>query len=37
MGDGLVERMNRSLLTLLHTHVEGGSLWEEHLQLLLFI
>ena len=37
MGDGLVERMNRSLLTLLRTHVEGGSLWEEHLQLLLFI
>ena len=37
MGDGLVERMNRSLLTLLRTYVEGESLWEEHLQLLLFI
>ena len=37
MGDGLVEHMNRSLLTLLRTYVEGESLWEEHLQLLLFI
>ena len=37
MGDGLVERMNRSLITLLRTYVEGESLWEEHLQLLLFI
>ena len=37
MGDGLVERMNRSLLTLLRTYVEGENLWEEHLQLLLFI
>ena len=37
MGDGLVERMNRSLLTLLRTHVEKDSQWEEHLQLLLFM
>lgn len=37
MGDGLVERMNRSLLTLLRTHVEKDSKWEEHLQLLLFM
>ena len=37
MGDGLVERMNRSLLTLLRTYVESENLWEEHLQLLLFV
>jgi len=35
MGDGLVERMNRSLLNPSHL-VEKDS-WEEHLQLLLFI
>ena len=34
MGDGLVERMNRSLLSLLRTYVERENLWEEHLQLL---
>ena len=37
MGDGLVERMNRSLLSLLRTYVERENLWEEHLQLLLFV
>jgi len=37
MGDGLVERMNRSLLTLIRTHVERDDQWEEHLQLLLFM
>ena len=36
MGDGLVERMNRSLLSLLHAFVEKEDSWEEHLQLLLF-
>ena len=34
MGDGLVERMNHSLLTLFRTYVEGENLWEKHLQLL---
>ena len=29
MGDGLVERMNRSLLSLLRTYVERESQWEE--------
>jgi len=37
MGDGLVERMNRSLLTLLRTYVERENDWERHLQLLLFV
>lgn len=37
MGDGLVERMNRSLLTLLRSHVERDRDWEEHLQILLFL
>lgn len=37
MGDGLVERMNRSLLTLLRSYVERERDWEEHLQLLLFL
>ena len=36
MGDGLVERMNRSLLSLLRTLTERQSDWEDHLQLLLF-
>ena len=39
MGDGLVERMNRSLLHdhLLRALVEKESDWEEHVQLLLFV
>ena len=37
MGDGLVEHMNRLLLSLLRTYVERENLWEDHLQLLLFI
>ena len=37
MGDGLVERMNRSLLHLLRALVEKESEWEEHVQLLLFV
>ena len=36
-GDGLVERMNRSLLNLLRTFVEKEGGWEQHLQLLLYI
>ena len=36
MGDGLVERMNRTLLSLLRTYTESHGDWEEHLQLLLF-
>ena len=36
MGDGLVERMNRSLLSLLCAFVEKEYSWEDHLQLLLF-
>ena len=36
MGDGLVEMMNRSLLTLLRTLVDEGNDWEDHLQLMLF-
>ena len=36
-GDGLVERMNRSLLNLLRTFVEKEGDWEQHLQLLLYI
>ena len=37
MGDGLVERMNRTLLSLLRTYTQQQGDWEEHLQLLLFI
>ena len=37
MGGGLVERMNRSLLMLIRSHVEKDNQWEEHLQLLLFM
>lgn len=37
MGDGLVERMNRSLLSLLRSHIDRDRDWEEHLQLLLFL
>ena len=36
MGNGLVERMNRSLLNLLRTFTLQGD-WEQHLQLLLYI
>ena len=36
-GDGLVERMNRSLLNLLLTFMEKEGDWEQHLQLLLYI
>ena len=36
MGDGLVKRMNRSLLTLLRTLADKGNDWEDQLQLLLF-
>ena len=36
MGDGLVERMNRSLLNLLRIFVQNEGDWE-HLQLLLYI
>ena len=36
IGDGLVERMNRSLLNLLRVFTESRHDWEEHLQLLLF-
>ena len=34
MGDGLVERMNRSLLGLLCFHTQREIDWKEHLQLL---
>ena len=34
MGNGLVERMNRSLLTLLRAYVDRVEDWEAHLQLL---
>ena len=37
MGDCLGECFNRSLLLLLQTYVERDDLWQEHLQLLLFI
>ena len=37
MGDGLVERMNRSLLNLLRTFSQKSSDWEDHLQLLMFV
>jgi len=36
MGDGLVERMNRTLLSLLRTYTHREGDWEEHLQLLLY-
>ena len=36
MGDGLVERMNRSILNLLRDLVDREEDWEEHLQLLLY-
>ena len=35
MGDGIEERMNRSLLTL-RTLVDEGNDWKDHIQLLLF-
>jgi len=37
MGDGLVERMNRSILNLLRGLVDKEEDWEEHLQLLLYL
>ena len=37
MEDGLVERMNRSLLNLQRTLVEKENDWEEHVQRLLFV
>ena len=37
MGDGLVERMNRTLLNLLRTHAQEDGDWEEHLQMLLHV
>ena len=37
MGDGLVERMNRSILSLLRSYVHREGDWEDHLQLLLFV
>ena len=36
MGDGLVERMYRSLLNLLQAYTDNRHDWEEYLQLLLF-
>jgi len=36
MCDGLSERMNQSLITLLRTLPNRGTDWEEHLQLFLF-
>ena len=36
MGDGLVEWINRTLLSLLHIYTESYGDWEEHFQLLLF-
>jgi len=36
LGDGLVERMNRSLLSLFRVFTDSRYDWEEHLQLLLF-
>ena len=37
MGDGLVERMSRTLLNLLLTSARNEGEWEEYLQLLLYI
>jgi len=37
MGDGLVERMNRSIINMLRGLVDKGGDWEEHLQLLLYL
>ena len=37
MGDGLVERMNRSLLNLLRAFAQKSSDWEDHLQLLMYV
>jgi len=37
MRDGLVERMNRTLLSLLRTYTQNEEDWEDHLQLLLYI
>ena len=37
MRDGLVNRMNRSLLSVLRTFVDREEDWEKHLQLFLFI
>ena len=37
MGNGLVERMNRSLLNLLRSYTEKEGDWEENLQLLLYM
>ena len=37
MGDGLVERMNRSILNMLRGLVDKEGDWEEHLQLLLYL
>ena len=37
MGDGLVERMNPSLLNLLRAFAQKSSDWEDHLQLLMFV
>ena len=36
-GNGLVERMNRSVLNLSCTFVQQEGDWEQHLQLLLYI
>jgi len=36
MGDGLVERMNRSLLNFLRAFIEKEVNWEQHLQFLLY-
>ena len=37
MGNGLVERINRSLLTLLRSYTEREGDWEEYLLLLLYV
>ena len=37
MGDGLVERMNRSLLNLLRVFTQKSCDWEDHLHLLMFV
>ena len=37
MGDGLVEQMNRTLLSLLRGYTQNDEDWEDHLQLLLYI